>query len=466
MGKSNKQKLVLLGVLVVVLIGSIFYALHTYRKNLQKLRDSAPTQGIEPSGINNQSPYGRWHPIRKSPGADSEELEDIASHPYLSGYHRPSPARRGVTLHHPSRSAGGYILFCSGHAPVVFLMDRSGRSLYQWEIPFEKVWPEPPDFHVGEEHKQFIRRAHLYPDGDLLCVFEYTGILRIDRHSNIRWVHTRKNHHDIHVDNKGFIYTLGASTLNMPDAYPGFPIQRPIIDNNITILTPRGQLLETISIFDAFYRSPYVEVLAFIKMKHDVFHANSVDTADENVSEKLPFCNPGDILISIKYLNTIAVIDREKKTVKWALTGMWYYQHQAMFLQTGNILLFDNFGGSVSHPFSPPHQSAVIEIDPLTQRVVWSHRGTDRRPFFTHWLGYNQRLDNGNTLITESDQGHIFEVTPDGEKVWEYYNPYRTGDNNELIATVMGARRVDPEVLTFPLETESSPEVSESAAGN
>jgi hypothetical protein len=32
-------------------------------------------------------------------------------------------------------------------------------------------------------------------------------------------------------------------------------------------------------------------------------------------------------------------------------------------------------------------------------------------------------LPNANTLITESDTGHVFEVTPGGERVWEFSNP-------------------------------------------
>ena len=33
-------------------------------------------------------------------------------------------------------------------------------------------------------------------------------------------------------------------------------------------------------------------------------------------------------------------------------------------------------------------------------------------------------MPNGNTLITESNKGHVFEVTRDGEIVWEFYSPY------------------------------------------
>ena len=34
-----------------------------------------------------------------------------------------------------------------------------------------------------------------------------------------------------------------------------------------------------------------------------------------------------------------------------------------------------------------------------------------------------QRLANGNTLITESERGRVFEVTADKEIVWRFVNP-------------------------------------------
>jgi hypothetical protein len=41
-----------------------------------------------------------------------------------------------------------------------------------------------------------------------------------------------------------------------------------------------------------------------------------------------------------------------------------------------------------------------------------------------------QRLSNGNTFIVDSVQGHFFEVTKEGDMVWDFVNPYaaeRTG---------------------------------------
>ncbi len=40
-----------------------------------------------------------------------------------------------------------------------------------------------------------------------------------------------------------------------------------------------------------------------------------------------------------------------------------------------------------------------------------------------------QRLENGNTLITEGAAGRVFEVTPENEIVWEYVVPHFAADS-------------------------------------
>ena len=49
--------------------------------------------------------------------------------------------------------------------------------------------------------------------------------------------------------------------------------------------------------------------------------------------------------------------------------------------------------------------------------------GQPQQDFFSPWRGSVQRLPNGNTLICSSERGQVFEVTPDGRVVWEFWNP-------------------------------------------
>jgi outer membrane protein assembly factor BamB len=97
------------------------------------------------------------------------------------------------------------------------------------------------------------------------------------------------------------------------------------------------------------------------------------------------------------------------------------HQHAPVALANGHILVFDNgnfrAGQHVVH-------SRVVEIDPATQTVVWSYADPMASSFYTPYMGQAQRLPNGNTHITESATGRLFEVTPDGEVVWEFILPW------------------------------------------
>jgi hypothetical protein len=74
-------------------------------------------------------------------------------------------------------------------------------------------------------------------------------------------------------------------------------------------------------------------------------------------------------------------------------------------------------------------------------------------------MGSSQRLSNGNTLIIESNDGRAFEVTAEGEVVWEFYNPARAGDDRQLIATLCDTVRLAPQAagwVTSSLRAEGS----------
>lgn len=67
--------------------------------------------------------------------------------------------------------------------------------------------------------------------------------------------------------------------------------------------------------------------------------------------------------------------------------------------------------------------------------------------FFTPRMGNAQRLPNGNTLINEASFGRFFGVTPQGETVWEYVNPYFGGRPNAQTNIVFAAYRYTPEEI-------------------
>jgi len=81
------------------------------------------------------------------------------------------------------------------------------------------------------------------------------------------------------------------------------------------------------------------------------------------------------------------------------------YQIKPLTDEKGNYILMDNKRFGPNEP-------------------EWKYIAKDTISFFAPFVSGGQRMKNGNTFITEGPKGRIFEVTPDGEIVWEYLNPY------------------------------------------
>ena len=134
----------------------------------------------------------------------------------------------------------------------------------------------------------------------------------------------------------------------------------------------------------------------------------------------------------------IAVLDPVKEEIVWAMVGAWKMQHEPTALDNGNLLLLDNQGPDRNHK-----RSTVLELNPSSGTISWRYNGDASDPFYTQTCGALARLKNGNTLITESDNGRVFEVDAKGSIVWQYLNPHRAGPGDELVATIFELLRFD-----------------------
>lgn len=143
----------------------------------------------------------------------------------------------------------------------------------------------------------------------------------------------------------------------------------------------------------------------------------------------------------MRELNAIAVVDLDQTSLKWATRSSWIAQHDPDLLENGHILLFDNLG---NFEF-PEGRSRVIEYDPKDNRIAWSYEGSADHPLDSDIRSSQQRLENGNTLITESSGGRLLEVAPDGSRVWEFINPVRGGEDGTMIPILCSGERIVPE---------------------
>ena len=96
--------------------------------------------------------------------------------------------------------------------------------------------------------------------------------------------------------------------------------------------------------------------------------------------------------------------------------------HNATMLENGNITVFDN---GTMRPRG--NRSRIVEMNPKTNEIVWefSSNGAPRsgNSFYSAFQCSVQKLPNGNYFVTSTNGGHIFEVTPEKEIVWEFVNP-------------------------------------------
>ena len=128
----------------------------------------------------------------------------------------------------------------------------------------------------------------------------------------------------------------------------------------------------------------------------------------------------GDLLVSYRLTSTVGIVDRQTGAFKWKWgPGELYQQHHPTWLDSGRVLIFDNG----SHRRGASH-SRIVEVDPETNEIHWQYLGAPAISFYSYNISSAERQPNGNTLICEGAPGRMFEVTPSGEVVWEYINPF------------------------------------------
>jgi hypothetical protein len=357
-----------------------------------------------------------------------------------------SPAR-GVTVHDRGSVSPGLTLYTSGHEAAAYLIDLDGKVVHEWRMPFRRVWDETSVVaRPRADDFVYFDRAYLYPNGDLLAVYIGVGdtpwglgLVRLDRDSKVLWKFLDRAHHDVSVGADGRIYTLTHAIRHEPLEGLGH-LEPPIIEDFLVILSPDGKVEKKVSLLESILRSPfrrYLHTLPFYTHQ-DPLHANSADPLHGPGVASIPGAREGDVLLSFRETGLVVVFDPEREKYGWGVRGPWLGQHDPDLLPTGNILLFDNVG----ELDEDTGRSRVVEFEPDPLRIVWTYKGTRDAPLYSILRSDQQRLPNGNTLITESDAGRMLEVTPDGRIVWEYFNPVRVELNGkERTPVISGGTR-------------------------
>lgn len=364
----------------------------------------------------------------------------------------------GVTINLPDKAQGGVTFitgFWDGNNRMK-LIEPDGASVHEWRASFQEIWPdsEKPHSRIRDWDSE-IHGAELYPNGDVVFNFEYEGLAKIDRCSNVIWK-VPSTHHSVFRDAEGNLWVPGREQHFT--YLERFPLLLPnIFEEFIIKISPAGEILRKISLLGIFYKSGQEAILfangdfGTERLAGDIIHLNDIEILEKSMADRFPLFEAGDIMVSSRHLNWIAVIDSVTEKIKWHQTGPFIRQHDPDFLPNGRIMVFDNRADTISN--SRLGGSRILSLDPVTRKVETLYEGDAKREFYTRGQGKGQPLANGNILLTEAASGRAFEVTPEKEVVWEFINRY---DEDEILV-ITQATRYDNHYMEFAKGEEKCP---------
>ena len=388
----------------------------------------------------------------------------------------PSVYPTGTTTYDPDRAWSGYTVLSPLGEQAAVVIDMNGNVVKRWE-GFNNSAGGPARILPGG---QVIGAVGSQPGQESVALeqrdFDGNLIWRFDRNEQVttrdgETIWSARQHHDWQREDM----TAGSYSPGVTPAETGANMLilthtthrvdavaegRDLNDDRIIEVTPDGEIVwewsAALHIEEFGFSDAAREAIASGRAfggGYDWIHLNSAtwlgpnrrfDAGDERF-------DPRNIIVSSRTASLVAIIDRDSGSVVWQLgpdvtanpdtsaIRQIIGQHDAQMIAeslpgAGNILIFDNGGSSGFGPPSPiapggsgvyaRATSRILEIDPVTFELVWSYDGPG---FYALNISGVQRLPNGNTLITEGPGGRLFEVTTEGEIVWEYIHPVYVG---------------------------------------
>ncbi len=319
------------------------------------------------------------------------------------------PLKTGLTVLDAGRATPGFTLYSPLWRKVTYLLDMDGKIVHQWELPgcpggYARLLPNGNLFYSThtESGPPFPGGA----SGGLMREVDWDGNVIMEVRDD--W-----QHHDCRrLENGNVLYAAWEempedATKKVVGGVEGSEFEGRIFNDLLREVTPGG---ETVWEWHAY---PDMEV------ENYPIHP----LTGRRVFAWCNTCCPlpgGDVLIILRQINLVGIIDRESKRFKYEHQNLeWGHPHDAKMLENGNILMFANgMNTTAAHP-----HSYITEFDPKTNETVWEYKSDPTTFFYSHHISGCERLESGNTLICEGSFGRVFEVTPDGEIVWEFINP-------------------------------------------
>ncbi len=348
-------------------------------------------------------------------------------------------SRQRLTLHNSDLQIDGYYIFMGWDSTQskysAWLYDNKGGQLHTWSWDYSSLDADGPLNGSDTPHA-----FKVLPDGSLIVSFDGGDVMaRLDPCGQPIWAKKGVYHHSLERAEDGSYWTWRSE---------GTPYGHYHYLENFNPET--GATIREISLVDDVIKNPknspynfgirsdhtfvHLEKTPENRDEHDLFHPNDIDILYKNLETKFNNYKAGDLLLSFRNLNLIAVLDPEDNGLKWLSHGPWKFQHDPDFTEDGKISVYNNNTGL--------NRSEIIKIDPTT-RAISNDLEKSELFFYSHSMGKHQYLPNGNVLIVVPGEGRVLEVTKHGKKVLEFNNVLE--DQNGLNGHVENGMWVPPD---------------------
>ncbi|GMG83058.1 arylsulfotransferase family protein [Paralimibaculum aggregatum] len=336
----------------------------------------------------------------------------------------------------PDRLAPGLLAISGADTdfhPVVRVVDRKGAVVQRWRPDwfalFDDIAFVPEARRPKAAPNAYPHGLAVLPDGGIVLNFEHLATAAYDACGGLRWALPNLGHHSVHVTETGEIW-VAAEVYHDADPVPYANHRAPLRAWTAQRISADGQVLETIDIIALLERLGLRGLLHLstqmqreTEVTGDTLHLNDVETFPEGLASGI--FTPGDLMLSLRNINTVLVLDRETGAVLFQSTGQVLRHHDPDFVAGDRISVFDN--NNTLPAREPVPASRVVEIDARTGALTEVLSGAPGaaaggEPFFTDIMGSHQRLANGNILVASGAEGRLLEFLADGRLAWRYSN--------------------------------------------
>jgi len=377
----------------------------------------------------------------------------------------------------------GYTLFAPMRSTGTYLIDIAGRLVHSWASGY----PPGLSVYLLEDGRLLRSTNTSSETNVLRGGGAAGGVEILDWDSNVLWTYSYntenyRSHHDIEVLPNGNILMVGWEKKTAEEAIARGRDTDLLSDGELWVdhvieLAPRGENEADVvwewHLWDHLIqdRDPSLEGYGSVSEHPGLLDINFVragGSADWNHINAIDYnADLDQILLSSHHMSELYIIDHATSPeeasghvggargqggdllYRWGnpqayqrgtpADQMLFVQHDARWIENGlsgegQIMVFNNGTGRQSGDYSsvdviePPLRSdgayALDDGAPFGPRdLSWSYAGVDEDAFVARNISGAHRLSNGNTLVCDGPSGSFREVTPEGDRVWDYVSP-------------------------------------------